>query len=90
MENEAIQPENGRPSGFVERALNVIETVGNKLPDPAVLFLLLMIVVWVLSAILSTVSFAEIDPRTGKALVINNQLTGAAIATSSGATSSRR
>lgn len=80
MEKEATTPETARPSGFVERALNLIETVGNKLPDPAALFLILMILVWVLSAILSTMTFAEIDPRTGKALVINNQLTGTALA----------
>lgn len=81
MENEAIQSENPNPSGFFERALNLIEKVGNKLPDPAALFLILLVVVWVVSAILSTMTFAEIDPRTGKALVINNQLSGAAIAT---------
>ena len=81
MENEAIQSENPNSSGFFERALNLIERVGNKLPDPAALFLILLVVVWVVSAILSTMTFAEIDPRTGKALVINNQLSGAAIAT---------
>jgi aminobenzoyl-glutamate transport protein len=70
-----------KPSGFVDRALGVIETVGNKLPDPAALFLILLFVVWILSAILSTMTFAEIDPRSGKALVINNQMTGTAIAT---------
>lgn len=69
------------PAGFVERALNLIEVVGNKLPDPAALFLILLFVVWVVSAILSTMTFAEIDPRTQKALVINNQMTGTAIAT---------
>ncbi len=80
MENEQ-NVQNAKPGGFVEKALNLIETVGNKLPDPAALFLILMVLVWVLSAILSTMTFAEIDPRTGKALVINSQLTGAAIAT---------
>lgn len=77
-------PENTIDSGrttFVERALAVVEKVGNKLPDPAALFLILLFVVWILSAILSTMSFAEIDPRTGKGLVINNQMTGTAIAT---------
>lgn len=67
-------------AGFVNRALNLIEKVGNKLPDPAVLFLLLMFVVWIASAILSTMTFAEIDPRSGKPLVINNQLSGTALA----------
>lgn len=69
------------PTGFVERALGVVEKVGNKLPDPAALFLILLFVVWIISALLSTMTFAEIDPRTGKALVINNQMTGTAIAT---------
>jgi len=67
-------------TGFVEKALDTIERVGNKLPDPAVLFLLLLFVVWILSAFLSTMTFSEIDPRTGKALVVNNQMTGTAIA----------
>ncbi|MBP7475128.1 MAG: AbgT family transporter [Pyrinomonadaceae bacterium] len=70
-----------RRAGLVERALGVVEKVGNKLPDPAVLFLILMFVVWIVSALLSTMTFAEIDPRTGKALVINNQLSGTALAT---------
>ena len=81
MENKNVETETMKPSGFVDRALSLIETVGNKLPDPAALFLILLFVVWILSAILSTMTFAEIDPRSGKALVINNQMTGAAIAT---------
>ncbi|MDM7920947.1 MAG: AbgT family transporter, partial [Pyrinomonadaceae bacterium] len=80
MGSENITPDETRPASFVEKALDLIERVGNKLPDPAALFLILMFVVWVLSAILSTVSFTEIDPRTGKALVVNNQMTGTAIA----------
>ena len=32
--------------------LDAIEWVGNKLPDPAILFLILMVVVWLLSALL--------------------------------------
>ncbi|HMQ02600.1 MAG TPA: AbgT family transporter [Pyrinomonadaceae bacterium] len=67
-------------SGSLDAILNLIERVGNKLPDPAALFLILLFVVWILSAILSTMTFAEIDPRTQKPLVINSQLTGTAIA----------
>jgi aminobenzoyl-glutamate transport protein len=85
METENNQANNlgndVKPSGFVNRALNAIETIGNKLPDPAALFLILLFVVWILSALLSTTTFAEIDPRSGKPLVINNQLTGTSIAT---------
>src|SRR5690606_22598425 len=53
---------------------------GNKLPDPAVLFLILMLLVWALSAILSNFSFAEIDPRTGEALQVINLLQGTSLA----------
>ena len=62
--------------GLVTRALDVIERVGNKLPDPAVLFLLLMLVAWAVSWALSSVSFAELDPRTGQPIVIKNLLAG--------------
>ena len=80
MANETNTPDGLKPTGFVDRALDIIERLGNKLPDPAALFLLLLFVVWILSALLSSVSFAEIDPRNGKPLVVNNQLTGTAIA----------
>lgn len=50
------------------------------MPDPAALFLILLFTVWILSWLLSNMTFAEIDPRNGKALIINNQLSGTAIA----------
>ena len=65
---------------FIEKALNTIEKIGNKLPDPAALFLILLFVVWLLSWLFSNMTFTEIDPRNGKALVVNNQLSGTAIA----------
>src|SRR5918999_4464909 len=65
---------------WIDRALNTIERLGNKLPDPAALFLILLVLVWVLSALLAPVSFSEIDPRNGQPIRINNQLTGASIA----------
>nr|MBI1232156.1 hypothetical protein [Cytophagales bacterium] len=34
-------------STLVDRFLNTIERVGNKLPDPAMLFLILMLITWV-------------------------------------------
>lgn len=64
---------------LVTRMLDTIERVGNKLPDPAVLFLLLMLVVWVFSAWMSGMSFAEVDPRTGEAIQINNLLSGTSL-----------
>ena len=45
------------------RFLDAIERAGNRLPDPAVLFALLLGLVAVVSAWLSTMEFAELDPR---------------------------
>jgi aminobenzoyl-glutamate transport protein len=58
--------------------LATVERIGNKLPDPAVLFIALLFIVWVLSWLLSYVTFDLIDPRSGEALVINNLLSGSA------------
>ena len=63
------------PGGF----LGTVERVGNKLPDPAVLFIALLFIVWVLSWLLSYVTFNVVDPRSGEALVINNLLSGSAL-----------
>lgn len=58
----------------ITRLLATVERVGNRLPDPAVLFIALLFVVWVLSWLLSYVSFSVIDPRTQEPLVISNLL----------------
>jgi aminobenzoyl-glutamate transport protein len=63
-----------------DRLLRWVEVVGNRLPDPAVLFVIALVITWGLSALLAPVSFAEIDPRTGKPLQVVNQLTGTALA----------
>lgn len=65
---------------LVDRFLNAIEKIGNKLPDPAVLFLVSMAVVWVLSWLFAPIVFTEIDPRSGEAITVNNLLTGTAMA----------
>ena len=66
--------------GFVTKLLDSVERIGNKLPDPAILFFVLMLLIWVLSAIFSTLEFSEIDPSTGSAIQIHNLLTSAALA----------
>jgi aminobenzoyl-glutamate transport protein len=66
------QNQSAAPGGF----LGTVERVGNKLPDPAVLFIALLFIVWVLSWMLSYVTFDVVDPRSGEALVIQNLLTG--------------
>jgi aminobenzoyl-glutamate transport protein len=70
-----MSDENNKKS-MLNRFLDTIEWAGNKLPDPAVLFLILMLAVWVISAILAPISFTEIDPRTGDDLRVQNLLTG--------------
>lgn len=56
------------------RALDAVERIGNRLPDPAVLFLILMLVTAVLSALLSMVDFTAIDPRTKAPIEVVNLL----------------
>lgn len=64
---------------FATRMLATVERVGNKLPDPAMLFVGLLLVVWLLSWLLSYVSFDLVDPRSGEALIINNLMAGRAM-----------
>jgi len=82
-EPNAASSSNGNslpPRGFLARFLNWIEWAGNKLPDPAMLFVWALLITWILSWGLSYVEFTDIDPRTtakGKtpqAIVIHNQL----------------
>ncbi len=73
--------------------LDWIEWLGNKLPDPAVLFVFALFITWGASAWLAPVEFTDIDPRTlGKKTVagdsippepirVKSQLTGPALAT---------
>lgn len=65
---------------LLERVLDSIERNGNKLPDPALLFLFLMFTIWVISAFLSPVQFSEIDPRSNAPIQIVNLLTGVKLA----------
>jgi len=61
------------------RLLDLIERAGNKLPDPAVLFVLALLLVWVVSAMLSGHKF-EVPSRTGPvAKEVVNQLSGKAL-----------
>ena len=80
-EGEGRKADNGRPKGFLNRILTAIEVVGNKLPDPAILFLLLLFVTWIASAIMAPIQFADVNPVTGEPVRIVNQLTGEALAT---------
>ena len=73
--NETKKPDSENPNesrGIIVRFLDAIEWMGNKLPDPAVLFLIGLIGVWVLSAILSNVSFTETLPNKTEPIQIVN------------------
>ena len=77
-----MNPTNESPSAnWTSRFLSVIERVGNKLPDPAILFLISVIIVWILSALMSPIEFAELNPKTGEPIRIQNLLTGSALTT---------
>ncbi len=66
-------------TSLVQRLLNKVEVWGNKLPDPAVLFIILLATVWALSWALSGVDFNVVDPRNGEPLRISNQFSGDAL-----------
>lgn len=76
MEEAANSPK----KGILNKALDLVERMGNKLPDPAILFFYLLIFVWVLSAILSPFDFGEVHPMTGNSLNVQNLLTGTQLA----------
>jgi aminobenzoyl-glutamate transport protein len=65
---------------FFDRVLDVIEKVGNKLPDPAVLFLLALVLTWLCSWLLAgtKVLIPKADGSFDEQLVAN-QLTGTAL-----------
>ncbi|MCC5924941.1 MAG: AbgT family transporter [Bacteroidetes bacterium] len=71
---------NDDKKGFLGKALDFIEWAGNKLPDPAILFLALLLIVWAFSAVLSPFDFGEIDPRNDQELKVVNLLTGERLA----------
>ncbi|MBH95593.1 MULTISPECIES: AbgT family transporter [Idiomarina] len=63
-----------KPDSLLNRLLDGVEKVGNKLPDPAVMFFGLLIIVWAMSWLLSGVSFDEKHPLTGDTIGVTNLL----------------
>ena len=62
--------------GLMDRILNKVERVGNKLPDPAMLFAVLLFIVWALSLIFSYFRFQTNIPGTDRAVEVTNLLAG--------------
>ncbi|GIW82609.1 MAG: aminobenzoyl-glutamate transporter [Gemmatales bacterium] len=87
-----IGPASNPSAGWTARFLDLVEWAGNKLPDPAMLFVWALVFTWIISALLAPVEFTEIDPRTRKVdpetgavsqqpIRIQNQLSGEALVT---------
>ena len=57
------QPADSSGSPLIQRFLNIIEWAGNKLPDPAFLFVWAILITMLASRWLAPIEFAELDPR---------------------------
>jgi aminobenzoyl-glutamate transport protein len=68
----------GRPS-LGARLLDLVERVGNKLPDPALLFVYAMLLVWIVSALLDGHGFELPSKEGAVAKEVQSQLSGTAI-----------
>ena len=71
--NGAAAPPPARSLAF--RLLDQFERIGNRFPDPVVLFLGALFATWLLSSLLAGQDFGLTDPRTGAPLRVNDQLT---------------
>lgn len=60
---------------LMDRFLNAVEVAGNKLPDPATLFIILAVIVIILSAIFGSMGVSAVHPGTGKEIKVVNLLT---------------
>lgn len=70
MIQESVSPKRGA----VERFLFGLETLGNKIPDPMLLFIFLSLAAILLSAALSSAGFSAINPITQKTVKVYNLL----------------
>lgn len=66
-------------SRLSQRFLDGVEWVGNKLPDPAFLFVFALLITWGVSAGLAAMEFSEIDPRTKEPIRVLSQLTASSL-----------
>jgi len=59
----------------MDQFLNFVERVGNALPDPASLFIILAIITLILSAVFGSMGASAVHPGTGKTIKVINLLT---------------
>lgn len=53
-----------KSKSLLQRFLDWLEYAGNKLPDPAMIFVVALLLTWLASLLLAPVQFTETDPRT--------------------------
>lgn len=64
-----------KSKGALERFLDWVERVGNKLPHPFILFVYITVGIMVLSALLSMAGVSAINPASGEPVAVKNLLT---------------
>lgn len=64
-----------KKKSWLDRWMDVIERVGNALPDPVTLFILLAVLVVILSAVFGSMGCSAVHPATGKTITVVNLLT---------------
>ncbi len=74
-----IKPNGDQDRNLIVRALDGLEWLGNKLPDPAVLFLIGIVVTWLVSALFAGTTFQV--PGEAELQQISNLLTPTSLAT---------
>jgi len=73
----ALAPRDRVPGAVL---LDWFERVGNRFPDPIILFVVALAATWAASSLLAGRDFGLIDPRTSAALQVRDQLTVRALA----------
>ena len=66
-------------SNPTQRLLDVVEWLGNKLPDPAFLFLFALLITWGVSAYLAPIEFTELNPSTKQPIRVVSQVTSSSL-----------
>ena len=79
-EHSPAADDHQKPAGIVYRFLAWVERVGNRLPDPAALFVIALAVVWITSAWLAGYEFSVPSTSGARTLQIQNQLSGESLA----------
>jgi aminobenzoyl-glutamate transport protein len=74
MSTASVLPLAAPPRTGTARALDFLERVGNRFPDPVILFLVALALTWLASSVLSNNDFGLIDPRTSQPLRVHDQL----------------